>query len=364
MNRLTSAQEFLDRIDGKNINFLIGAGASSEYLNSLKVGSKGESVEDIYTSANSDFVRELINFYFFYVSVQKGFIQYEDNPKDEDNKLKEVFQGYKILVLNIIKILNDSGFEKPKRANIFTTNYDTFFETVFDEIAINKPLVVFNDGSQGFFKREVSYKNYYFNVVHSGTDDYFRREIPSINLYKLHGSLTWRYDNEKEIILSSFDKNLIKEISGISDDIMNNLLDSNFKKEMSDTADVRRYLDSIKESEESKELKELTNRLSDFNKKYRELLIVSPTKRKFEQTVFENQYYQLLRAFTNEMEKKNTVMIVMGFSFRDEHIREIIRRSQYNPTLQIFVVPFSNADISYIEETMGSFNNITFLCKW
>ncbi|WP_338232234.1 SIR2 family protein [Companilactobacillus muriivasis] len=360
MNSLSSAQKFLDRIDGKNINFLIGAGASSDYLNSLKVGSKKESIEDIYTKTHSDFIKSLINFYFFDVSVKKGFVQYENKSNtaiDEKNKLDTVFYGYKTFVLNIIQLLNNSGFEKPKRANIFTTNYDTFFETVFDEIAIHKPLVVFNDGSQGFFKREVSYKNYYFNVVHSGTDDYFRREIPSINLYKLHGSLTWKYDNEKRLILSSFSEESIKELSGISNSITS-ILNHDFKEKMEKTDNVLQYLENIKQTEN------LVEKLSDFNDKYADLLIVSPTKKKFEQTVFENQYYQLLRAFTNEMEKDNTVLIVMGFSFKDEHIRDIIRRSQYNPTLQIFIVPFSEEDKIYMDEAMGSFNNITFLCKY
>lgn len=44
--------------------------------------------------------------------------------------------------------------------------------------------------------------------------------------------------------------------------------------------------------------------LNDFKKCYDSLPIVSPTKKKFSETVFEQHYYQMLRMLSFELEKK------------------------------------------------------------
>ena len=49
-------------------------------------------------------------------------------------------------------------------------------------------------------------------------------------------------------------------------------------------------------------------------------LIVNPTKEKFSDTLLNKNYYELLRIFSNELEKENTLLVVNGFSFNDEHM--------------------------------------------
>src|SRR6185436_13826702 len=71
---------------------------------------------------------------------------------------------------------------------------------------------------------------------------------------------------------------------------------------------------------------------------YDQFPIVNPTKEKFKHTVLNETYYEMLRIYSNELEKENTVLFVMGFSFADEHIREIsLRAANSNPTLLIYV---------------------------
>ena len=45
------------------------------------------------------------------------------------------------------------------------------------------------------------------------------------------------------------------------------------------------------------------------------------------------------------MEKENSVLFVHGFSFRDEHLRDVVlRAARANPTLQVIVFCYSRAD--------------------
>lgn len=79
---------------------------------------------------------------------------------------------------------------------------------------------------------------------------------------------------------------------------------------------------------------------------YNRLGIVNPDKRKFASTVMNETYYELIRRFANELEKENSVLFVHGFSFRDEHLRDLILRSaRTNPTLQVIAFCFSRKDL-------------------
>ena len=99
---------------------------------------------------------------------------------------------------NIDKIL----FERktsilPRQANIFSTNYDFFVEYSADFL----PNIVLNDGlvrSYALNNRLVYKPEVFFDRRYRG-DGQFEKyaEIPTINLIKLHGSLSWGVqDNE------------------------------------------------------------------------------------------------------------------------------------------------------------------------
>lgn len=66
-------------------------------------------------------------------------------------------------------------------------------------------------------------------------------------------------------------------------------------------------------------------KVEDFVNEYNNLHIINPTKEKFEETLLSNVYYDLLRMYSNELEKNNTVLFVFGFSFKDEHIYSITK---------------------------------------
>ena len=83
----------------------------------------------------------------------------------------------------------------------------------------------------------------------------------------------------------------------------------------------------------------------EFLDAYDEFLIVNPTKKKFSETVFDVHFYELMRMMSNSLEKENSVLFVMGFSFADEHIRNIVKRAlKTNPTLVVFIFAYTDKD--------------------
>ena len=74
-----------------------------------------------------------------------------------------------------------------------------------------------------------------------------------------------------------------------------------------------------------------SEKVESFYNLYKNFPVVNPTKEKFSDTVFQQHYYQLLRMLSFELEKQDSVLVVFGFSFADEHILEIVRRSIVNP---------------------------------
>lgn len=104
--------------------------------------------------------------------------------------------------------------------------------------------------------------------------------------------------------------------------------------------------------------------LNEFKTSYDSLPIVSPTKQKFSETVFEQHYYQMLRMLSFELEKKNSILIVFGFSFADEHILEIVRRSMVNPFLKIYVIAYNKKSKDMIENALGKGTQIEFMPKF
>jgi hypothetical protein len=90
-----------------------------------------------------------------------------------------------------------------------------------------------------------------------------------------------------------------------------------------------------------------------FGSAYDELAIVNPEKTKFAKTVMTETYYELIRWLANELERETSVLFVVGFSFRDEHLRSILlRAARTNPTLQIVVFCYMAADRKRYAELM------------
>ena len=94
-----------------------------------------------------------------------------------------------------------------------------------------------------------------------------------------------------------------------------------------------------KEIENNKDLKEKIKNIK--NELFEKFALIFPEKNKFKNTLYQEFYYQNLRQLSYELEKQNSILIVFGFSFADEHIAEIVKRACNNPTLNIYIFCYS-----------------------
>lgn len=85
---------------------------------------------------------------------------------------------------------------------------------------------------------------------------------------------------------------------------------------------------------------------------------MNPTKWKFHETVFDEHYYQMLRLMSYELEKHDSTLIAFGFSFADEHITNLVKRSLGNKTLTMYICCFDDISLTYMSKVFKGFNNV------
>ncbi len=282
-------------IDSANVNFLIGSGLSRPFLGVLN---------DIETYLSEDHTpaEKLEKKKEYFTTVMVDNLKIVDEVADATKNKENVLANYKKFyrVLNNILLKRENSI-LTKQVNIFTTNIDIFSEKALEETGIE-----FNDGFNGRFNPVFNLgnfkKSYYKKSLHYENTS----EIPVFNILKIHGSLTWKHGLEKDKILLDKELSLVRNVSA--------------------------------------------NLTTHFENTYKELLIVNPTKEKFEDTLLNQYYYDLLRIYSNELEKENSVLFVLGFSFADEHIRDLTERvAASNPTLKIYIVAHSAPSDIYIK---------------
>lgn len=282
-------------IDSANINFLIGAGLSNPFLETLEdIELKLKKAED--DKVDSEIFK--IKKEYFEKSMLGNLIIVDNvTDKNKDEVLKNYEDFYKRV--NNILLKRESSI-LTKQVNIFTTNVD-----IFSEKALENTEIEFNDGFTGRFNPVFNLGNFKKSYFRKSLHYENTSEIPVFNILKIHGSLTWVYNKTEDKIF--LDKNL---------DLVKN---------------VEKYKNS------------------SFIQNYNKLTIVNPTEKKFEETLLIQYYYDLLRIYSNELEKENSVLFVMGFSFADKHIREMTERvAASNPTLKIYIFAHTSTSKSLV----------------
>jgi SIR2-like domain len=318
------------QISEKNINFLIGSGASVPFFPTLG------NIEKVLTERKySESVRQLIYLHYFNEVLSKN-IDLLDEAKDCEYY---VTNNYRKFIRGLINIMNYRNSRiSPKRANIFTTNYDLFFERAIDYEQRNNSSIILNDGGNGYFFRTLSSENFHKTVSRNGVFDNYQKELPTINLIKCHGSVNWNksFIENQEVIEIQNNLELLRSVRNYAEKI--ELKDSDKKV-------IQQYLssDELAEDVERKihEFAELNDiSLESFFYEYKKLMIINPEKSKFKNTVMDEYYYSMLRLLSYELERDQTILIVFGFSFADEHIRNLIKRSIHNPYLRIYIFAY------------------------
>ncbi len=349
----------LDDIYDKSLNFIFGSGASADLFPTLslriKNGDYNHTVETLATdienssSAQKDRLKALLFMHYFKTCI-KPIANFELESLVAGTSGSQVIDNYKSFIYTVLTVLHRKPISE-RKANLFTTNYDGCLAFTADRILSNGyQEFVINDGSSGFRNRYLHAKNFNRQIRQSGVFAKQHSYLPQINLIHLHGSVYWE-KNDQSIIVDykkpvwsetiKFDTGIVEAFSVILEDETKNF------------NDLEVYAATLDVSFDATS--------KDFIAEYNKLPIVNPTKWKFHETVFEEHYYQMLRALSYELEKPNSVLICFGFSFADEHILNLLKRSLSNPQLQLYICCFKSDIVSAMEKKFSGHNNVEFV---
>ncbi len=346
----------LEEIYDKNINILIGSGASSGLFPTLSLNMKNDdswhTVETIATlieqSKSSDKVKlKALLFMHYYKTCIKPISEFDVDILDSAQS--SVIENYSILLKTILYILGKRR-SSDRRCNLFTTNYDGCLALTADKILKEgKTEFIINDGTRGFRKKYLQAKNFNSYVRQTGIFSLQHNDLQQINLIHLHGSVYWHKDGENIVV--DYSKSINSLL--VFDEVYLEAFSTMLEDEKTTFEMLEIYASLLDEDFEII--------ASKFLNEYKPLPIVNPTKWKFHETVFEEHYYQMLRAMSYELEKPNTVFITFGFSFADEHILNLVKRSLSNPSLQLFICCFDSANEEKLRAKFIGHENVQFI---
>ena len=303
----------------ENLSFFIGAGCSSNIVNDQEIGistmyklyekffEQNPEFEVNGVLLNHKFDKNLEKLMEFLLAVNIVNHEFIDDKKEIDNEienkislvkkflLEEVKQG---LGSNKVKELYKSFYSRISQRNrrnpinIYTTNYDLFNEMALDELGFP-----YNNGFMGTYKRKFSTKAYnYIYVENMNLNKSYWERVPSFyNIIKLHGSVSW-IKKEEEIVEQDY---------------------QTIKCDQS--------------------------------------LMIYPTPLK-DRTTLMVPYSDMFRIMENQLIKKNSTLVVMGYSFSDEHINRIILNALSVQSFNLFI--FGNSEninkLKYLKDNIIS----------
>ncbi|MDM8202786.1 SIR2 family protein [Faecalicoccus acidiformans] len=207
---------------------------------------------------------------------------------------QQTLDNYYNFLYQVIQLLNMSNSRQiPRSVNIFTTNYDLFIEKAIDNLSTENKFV-FNDGANGYFNRYIDSSNYNRVVSYKGLNDNYINEISSINLIKPHGSVNWERVSNKILVHNDVVKNCV---------------------------------------------------------------VVKPTGLEEQETFLNNHFHEMLRMFQLELDKPQTVLFVVGFSFQDRHIAKMFKRALQNIELLAYIFCFTDEERDTIKNNLNIQND-------
>ena len=283
----------------KNVNFLLGSGTSSPAIPVMKgllkaireselTDEEKEAFEQI-AEVKKDNIEEILGTLYSQKAYLEGIGDFGSEEKNLCQGLidkiesviydkltpdfapdvineasKQVLDHYKGLYSKVTNRNKDLS-----RINVFTTNNDLFNETALDCLNIH-----YINGFSGGLKKY--FNPAFFNYTYSKRMDTSLEKFEPVNnmvyLYKIHGSVNW----------------------------------------VEDSSNANSYFN----------IRELTEVEKDYNGK----AMIYPTPLKQNKSLG-SPYVDLFREFQHKLLEPNSVLFVLGYSFNDEHINDIIYRS-------------------------------------
>lgn len=360
-------------LESTNINFLLGAGCSMPAFRTLgnleelrveleeKKDSLGKNRDVIYRLIKAEIDRR-----FFIGSIYRNVEYVTDRKEGSEDDIRRTRAAYKEFCTKAIQtVANRESVDKPKQVTFFTSNYDLCMDLALDEAGIQT-----NSAYLGRFSRIVTQQTFGNRVFSNGIGLGYRTEIPSANLVKIHGCASWRDDGDRLTIDDSY--KILKEIKRLFEAISrfgeheptitpnaselseSDATETNTEASV-DFETLKRQaevtFERTKQAEHGEE--NLVAKLDELDQAQNKLAVVLPNKGKFASTVLDETYYDQLRRLSNQLELPNTSLLVMGFSFADEHIRSLITRAaKANPTLKVIIFCYSKKTSTAIAKNL------------
>ena len=316
----------------KNIHFLFGSGTSCNAIPNMKglfkkvimaiITSKNTSKEEAYKEIWQEFkainkrIREKGNLEEILGILYSNRIYLENyiERKTEYERCVKLIDFIEQIIFNEINI--DFKADKAKivlpnyqrfyqklafrnkdlsRLNIFTTNNDLFNETALDSLNIHY-INGFGGGINKFFNPALF--SYIFSKRMDTSIEKYEPVENMVNLYKIHGSVNWIEDNSN---VNTFFK--IREVS---------------------------YPEKLKAKKN---------------------ILIYPTPTKQNKSLG-SPYVELFREFQKKLLIPHSVLFVIGYSFSDEHVNNIIYQAlATNSTINIVIInDVCNKEIAQISD--------------
>lgn len=278
-----------------NLSFLLGAGCSSNIVEEKETGIPGMAVMyETFFKDNPEFsvAGKKMNGEYD-VNLERmleamGAVEIANQIKVIDEEIENKIERVQKHLRNQIKkglnspqvkeIYKDFYSKITQRSrkapiSIFTTNYDLFSEIALDELGFS-----YNNGFSGTYRRKFNPISYNYMYVENMNlhRDVWERVASFFNLVKLHGSISW---------VKRDDEIWEQDYKDIKDD---------------------------------------------------ETVMIYPTPLKDRSTLM-TPYSDLFRTMENRIVQKNSALVVLGYSFSDDHINRVILNGLSVPSFRLVV---------------------------
>ena len=283
-----------------NLSFLLGAGCSSNIVDKKETGISGMAgLYQKFFEKNPNFqvanqsAKDKFDNNLEKMLEAMGAVQIVNQLNNIDDKIEEKMSIVQNFLREEIKLGLDSKEVKEIYKNfyskitqrsrkspisIFTTNYDLFNEMALDELGFP-----YNNGFSGTYRRKFNPVSYYYKYVENMNlqKDTWEPVTSFFNLIKLHGSISWVRENDW-------------------------IWEQDFKTITDDKT-----------------------------------VMIYPTPLKDRSTLM-TPYSDLFRVMENRIVQNNSVLIVLGYSFSDDHINRVILNGLSIPSFRLVVFGWSD----------------------
>lgn len=315
-------------IQSSNLNFLYGSGISRPYLSTL--GNIEKWLTKLVEDDSKEPYKEVIKASLYKAYCDGVILKNRYFYPDKDFlKTKSAYTDFFSVCNELMNKRNSQLLNK--QINLFTTNIDLLAEETLEKSGIE-----LNDGFRGTLKPAYSESNFQISLSKSSMQFHKQAEVPMFNLIKVHGAVNWKEQNgtiQSDTILMYYVQQALDKI------------DKDYFVELQNADKKEKTFDEVKTEADDIALILPDDAYKEFFEAYNKIVMINPTKEKFKTSVLDYHFYELMRIYSNALERENSILFVMGFSFADEHIAQITKRAaDTNPTLQVVVFAYSDED--------------------